>query len=78
MGAEVQAADPHVSDDAHPRAADLDNLQRVEVTPECLAAADAVVLLADHDAFDYSLVIAHAPYILDCRHRLAGAHVDCL
>lgn len=78
MGADVQAADPHVSDDAHPRAADLENLQRVEVTPECLAAADAVVLLADHDAFDYPLITAHAPYILDCRRRLAGAHVDSL
>ncbi|MFE7837349.1 nucleotide sugar dehydrogenase [Streptomyces sp. NPDC057474] len=78
MGAEVQAADPHVTDDAHPRAAGLENLQRVEVTPDCLATADAVVLLADHDAFDYPLITAHAPYILDCRHRLAGAHVDSL
>ncbi|MCC9707887.1 nucleotide sugar dehydrogenase [Streptomyces sp. MNU76] len=78
MGAEVQVADPHVSDDAHPRAANLENLQRVEVTPECLADADAVVLLADHDAFDYHLITAHAPYILDCRRRLAGAHVDSL
>ncbi|MFI8090024.1 nucleotide sugar dehydrogenase [Streptomyces sp. NPDC086080] len=78
MGAEVQAADPHVSDDAHPRAANLENLQRVEVTPESLEAADAVVLLADHDAFDYPLITAHAPYILDCRRRLAGVHVDSL
>ncbi|MFH7339139.1 nucleotide sugar dehydrogenase [Streptomyces sp. KHY 26] len=78
MGAVVQAADPHVLDDGHPRAADLEKLQRVEVTPECLAAADAVVLLADHDAFDFPLITAHAPYILDCRRRLAGAHVDFL
>lgn len=78
MGAEVQAADPHVTDDAHPRAADLENLRRVAVTPESLAAADAVVLLADHDAFDYPLITAHASYILDCRRRLAGAHVDSL
>ncbi|UKL01478.1 MULTISPECIES: nucleotide sugar dehydrogenase [unclassified Streptomyces] len=78
MGAEVQAADPHVTDDAHPRAAGLENLQRVQVTPDGLAAADAVVLLAEHDAFDYPLISAHAPYILDCRHRLAGAHVESL
>ncbi|MFF9211927.1 MULTISPECIES: nucleotide sugar dehydrogenase [unclassified Streptomyces] len=78
MGAEIQTADPHVSGDAHPLAADLDKLQRVEATSECLAAADAVVLLADHDAFDYPLITAHAPYILDCRRRLAGAHVDSL
>ncbi|MDQ1015791.1 nucleotide sugar dehydrogenase [Streptomyces afghaniensis] len=78
MGAEVQAADPHVSGDSHSLAANLESLQRVEATPECLAAADAVVLLADHDAFDYPLITAHAPYILDCRRRLAGAHVDSL
>lgn len=78
MGAEVLAADPHVVDDAHPRAADLESVQRVDLTPECLAGADAVVLLADHDAFDYLMISAHAPYILDCRRRLAGAHVDSL
>ncbi|MFJ8768271.1 nucleotide sugar dehydrogenase [Streptomyces clavifer] len=78
MGAEVQAADPHVNDDAHPRAAALENLQRVDGTPEHLAAADAVVLLADHDAFDYAAITAHASYVLDCRRRLAGAHIDAL
>lgn len=78
MGAEVQAADPHVSDDAHPRADGLANLKRVDVTPAGLAATDAVVLLADHDAFNYPLITAHAPYILDCRRRLVGAHVDSL
>ncbi|MFC7217625.1 nucleotide sugar dehydrogenase [Streptomyces polyrhachis] len=78
MGALVQAADPHVLDDAHPRAASLAELQRIDVTPRLLAAADAVVLLADHDAFDYPLISAHAPYILDCRRRLTGAHVDSL
>ncbi|MGW7082239.1 nucleotide sugar dehydrogenase [Streptomyces sp. NPDC054871] len=77
MGADVQAADPHV-DDAHPRAADLEHIQHIEATPESLAAADAVVLLADHDAFDYPTITAHAPYILDCRRRLVGAHVDSL
>ncbi|MFD3667149.1 nucleotide sugar dehydrogenase [Streptomyces sp. NPDC058672] len=78
MGAEVQAADPHVIDDAHPRAGNLATVQRVDVTPERLAAADAVVLLADHDAFDYPAITAHATYILDCRRRLVGTHVDSL
>ncbi|MFF8839919.1 nucleotide sugar dehydrogenase [Streptomyces sp. NPDC015130] len=78
MGAEVQAADPHVLDDAHPRAAGLQGLQRVEVTPGLLATVDATVLLADHDAFDYPLISAHSAYILDCRRRLTGAHVDSL
>jgi UDP-N-acetyl-D-mannosaminuronate dehydrogenase len=34
--------------------------------------ADAVVILTDHDDFDYEL-IANAPgYVLDTRHRLGG------
>lgn len=78
MGAEVQAADPHVLDDAHPHADNLATVQRVDVTPERLAAADAVILLADHDAFDYPAITAHATYILDCRRRLVGTHVDSL
>ncbi|MEU5162058.1 nucleotide sugar dehydrogenase [Streptomyces sp. NPDC020875] len=78
MGAEVQAADPHVLEDAHPRAAGLGGLQRVEVTPGLLRTVDATVLLADHDAFDYPLISAYSPYILDCRRRLTGTHVDSL
>ncbi|WP_030906000.1 nucleotide sugar dehydrogenase [Streptomyces sp. NRRL F-5126] len=78
MGAEIEAADPHVMDEAHPVLAGLADLRHVDVTPDRLAAADAVVLLADHDAFDYPLISVHAPYILDCRRRLVGAHVDSL
>ena len=33
----------------------------VDLCEEEVAAADAVVLLTDHDAFDYALVVAHAP-----------------
>ncbi|AJF65561.1 hypothetical protein SVTN_15215 [Streptomyces vietnamensis] len=53
-------------------------VRRVEATPEELAAADAVVLLADHDDFDYEAVKLHAQYVLDCRNRLSGANVDVL
>lgn len=74
MGAEVLGADPHVVESAS-----IDGLvRRVEVTPEELASADAVVLLTDHDAFDYDDVVAHAKFILDCRHRVKGAHVEHL
>jgi UDP-N-acetyl-D-glucosamine dehydrogenase len=45
-------------------------MQRVEATSAELAAADAVVLLVDHDDFDYGEIVHHAGYVLDCRHRL--------
>ena len=46
-------------------------------------AADAVVLLTDHDAFDYELVASSAPYIFDarnrCRHRMSsGSDPDAM
>jgi UDP-N-acetyl-D-glucosamine dehydrogenase len=41
-----------------------------------LAAADAVVVLTDHDAFDFDAVLAHSRYVLDTRHRIAGERVE--
>ncbi len=73
LGAEVRAADPHVPDGL------LDmTLTRVEATEDEIAAADVVVLLADHDAFDLDLVATHARYVLDTRHRLHGPNVEHL
>jgi UDP-N-acetyl-D-glucosamine dehydrogenase len=74
LGAEVRGADPHVVDDIHADA----RLVRVEATPEEIAAADAVVLLADHAEFDYASITEHASYLLDCRHRLSGPNVEVL
>ena len=74
MGAEVRAADPHVVEDAH-----VDQrVIRVAATADQLAAADAVILLADHDAFDLDLVVEHAGYVLDTRHRITGPNVETL
>jgi UDP-N-acetyl-D-glucosamine dehydrogenase len=74
MGAEVRAADPHVVE-----ATAVDGVvARVEVVPEELTSADAVVLLTDHDAFDFDDIVRHARYFFDCRHRLAGQNVETL
>jgi UDP-N-acetyl-D-glucosamine dehydrogenase len=64
LGANVRGADPYV------REGHVERVARVEVTPEELSAADAVVVLTDHDDFDYDLVAAHASYVLDCRRRV--------
>ncbi|WP_460397041.1 nucleotide sugar dehydrogenase [Actinophytocola sediminis] len=74
-GAEVRAADPHVRETVpiDPRVA------RVSLTVEEITSADAVVILTDHDAFDYDLVATHASYVLDCRNRLVPApHIERL
>ncbi len=74
MGAELRAADPHVVEGTP-----VDNLvPRVQLTPGELAEADAVVLLTDHDAFDFDAIRQHARFVFDCRRRLAGPNVESL
>jgi UDP-N-acetyl-D-glucosamine dehydrogenase len=71
LGAEVRVADPHVS--AHEVPFELVTLSAAE-----LAAADAVVIITDHDAFDYDAVLAHARFVLDTRNRISGPTVEPL
>lgn len=74
MGADVRATDPHVVETAA-----VDPLvTRVELTTAELSSADAVVLLADHDAFDLDQVSEHAEYVLDCRRVITGSNVETL
>ncbi|MFD3803881.1 nucleotide sugar dehydrogenase [Streptomyces sp. NPDC058611] len=74
MGAKVRAADPHVVESIKVDA----RLVRVEPTRKELAAADVVVLLTDHDSFDYQMVTEHASFVLDCRNRVSGPTVEVL
>jgi UDP-N-acetyl-D-glucosamine dehydrogenase len=74
MGAELSVVDPHVVEALHLG----DALRRVELTVEEIAAADAVVLLTDHDEFDFDMVRANARYVLDTRRRMTGANVEVI
>jgi UDP-N-acetyl-D-glucosamine dehydrogenase len=62
LGADVHAADPHVADELTPP-----GVTRVDGTPEEIAAADAVLILVDHDAFDLEALAGIDAYVLDCR-----------
>jgi UDP-N-acetyl-D-glucosamine dehydrogenase len=74
MGAELRACDPHVALGEFPP-----GVTPVELSADELAAADAVVALVDHDAFDLEAVVRHARYVLDTRGRLpAGENVERL
>ncbi len=67
-GAVVHYADPHVAE-LH-----YDGLELVsrEATPEALAAADCVVIVANHAAFDYQAVVDHARLVVDTRNATNG------
>jgi UDP-N-acetyl-D-glucosamine dehydrogenase len=76
-GARVGYADPHV-----PALRGRDwpggfDLASVDVTGDTLAGFDCVVILTDHKAFDWAMVAASAPLIVDTRNALGagGPHV---
>jgi len=46
---------------------DLPTLESVALDEAALAAADAVVLVTDHDGVDYELVARAAPLVVDTR-----------
>ena len=73
LGADVRAADPHVSEShVDPR------VTLVDATAEEAREADLIVIVTAHDAFDYDAVLSSGTTVLDTRHRLAGPTVEHL
>jgi UDP-N-acetyl-D-glucosamine dehydrogenase len=64
LGADLVVAEPHVDD-----ARLLPDIERVECTLEQVRAADLVVVITDHDEFDYDMVQREASRIFDTRNR---------
>jgi UDP-N-acetyl-D-glucosamine dehydrogenase len=73
LGAQVSIADQHVPEDDKCAGA-----ARVAITADMVRAADAVVVLTDHDGIDYGLLEREARWVLDCRNRLSGPRVESL
>ena len=68
LGAEVSYHDPYVPVAPRMRSwPDLPEMRSVELSAATLSASDAVVLITDHRAVDYDLVLATAPLIVDTR-----------
>ncbi len=69
QGADVTYCDPHV-----PRLGKLRHyhfdMRSQTVTQELLTHTDLAILCTDHDKFDYPLIAAHAPLLLDTRRAL--------
>jgi UDP-N-acetyl-D-glucosamine dehydrogenase len=65
-GAVVDYADPHVPVFPRMREHRFD-LRSVELTPQCIASYDVVLLATAHSAFDYELVRQYAGLIVDTR-----------
>jgi UDP-N-acetyl-D-glucosamine dehydrogenase len=73
LEADVRVADPHVREHA------LDHrVARVDATEDEIAAADLIIVLTDHDAFDFDLVGRVGQSVFDTRNRVSGANVERL
>lgn len=74
-GAQVAYHDPHVPRLGRGRAYRLD-LESVELTPERLASSDLALVVTDHGAVDYRLVVEHAPLVVDSRNATREVRGD--
>ena len=56
-------------------------LTSANLKPQLLQSMDCVVILMDHSSFDYAMVAADSPLVLDCRNSLrsfSGSNILCL
>jgi UDP-N-acetyl-D-glucosamine dehydrogenase len=65
-GAVLSYSDPHV------QKLNLDGVSLAAQAEESAAAADCVVIVTDHSAFDYKALVARAALIVDTRNALKG------
>lgn len=68
LGADVRAIDPYLSDAQFPS-----TVIRAQFNAEEIGEADVVVVVTDHDAFDWEMVLHSARQIFDTRHRLPSS-----
>ena len=73
MGAAVQCSDSWVDPDRFPLFT-----ERVELTPDIVAAADLVVMLTNHHDFDLEMIQTNAKAIFDTRNTMSGPTVTRL
>ena len=75
-GAMCDYSDPHVPvlplTREHPSLADR---RSVPLDPSTLARYDAVLIVTDHDQFDYTAVVAHAKIVVDTRNACSRAGI---
>jgi UDP-N-acetyl-D-glucosamine dehydrogenase len=66
QGANVSFSDPYVSK------VEIggESLISADLTPQLLRSMDCVVILTDHSGFDYPMIAADSPLVLDCRNSL--------
>jgi UDP-N-acetyl-D-mannosaminuronate dehydrogenase len=73
LGADVQAADPHVPDSQFPT-----GVTRSSGDAGAMADADVIVYLVNHAEFDAQAIEGSGTPVLDCQHALHGEGIVVL
>ena len=76
-GATVSYSDPYVPL-LHARHWNGSDLRSVELTASSVSKFDCVAILTEHSAFDYPMIVQHAPLIVDTRNAIKGSHPHVL
>jgi UDP-N-acetyl-D-glucosamine dehydrogenase len=71
-GARVDYHDPYFPALHKMRHYDYSHLRALPLTPENLSRCDCVVIVTDHSACDYQMIVDHAPLVVDTRNATRG------
>jgi UDP-N-acetyl-D-glucosamine dehydrogenase len=71
-GANLSYSDPHVPHLPKMRHHNVPEMQSTPLTPQFLASQDCVLIATDHTAFDYQMIVEHAPLVIDTRNATAA------
>ena len=67
LGAKVAYSDPHVPSFPEDARAFLRSVERRSRRRAVSRSFDCVLLATDHDKFDYEMICAQSPLVIDCR-----------
>lgn len=72
-GADISYNDPHIPSLPEMRHFDLPEMESQDLTEAYLQSLDCALIATDHSAYDYDMIVKHAPLVIDTRN--ATVHV---
>lgn len=75
-GADLCYNDPHIPSLPKMRHFDVPAMDSQEMTPEWLQSLDCALIATDHSAYDYDLIVKHAPLVVDTRNATVNVKSD--
>ena len=71
-GADLSYNDPHIPTLPKMRHYDVPPMESHDLTKDYLQSLDCVLIATDHSAYDYDMIVQHAPLVIDTRNATSG------